>query len=152
MLLFIFLIAMTVYSQDKRTNKYRELVDSAISILVKHTYENLDENTSKEDLIIYVVDENSKQISLDNIKSRLTLRTIDVKDRENRKLLKKGLRIWQVTPVLNGNIITVNVVNFLVNYKRKMYHFVNGGGSAVFFQYSCEEQKWILTKVEHSSI
>lgn len=146
------LIAMTVYSQDKRTNEYRELVDSAISILVKHTYENLDENTRKEDLIIYVVDENSKQINLDNIKSKLILRTIDVKDKQNRKLFKKGLKIWQVTPVLNGNIITVNVVKFMVNYKGKMYHFINGGGAAVFFQYSCEEEKWILTKVEHSNI
>lgn len=146
------LIAKTVYSQDKRTNEYRELIDSAISILIEHTYENLSETTSKEDLIIYVVDEHSKQINLDNINSKLILRTIDIDDRKNRKLLKNGLKIWQVTPVLNGNIITVNVINFLVSYKGKMYHFVNSGGSAVFFQYSCEEEKWILSKVEHNSI
>lgn len=152
MLLLMFLIAKTVYSQAKRTNEYKGLVDSAISILIEHTYGNLSENTSDESLIIYVVDENSKQINLDNVKSRLTLRTIDIEDRKNRKLLKKGLRIWQVTPALNGNIITVNVVKFLVNYRSKMYYYTNGGGSAVFFQYSCEEEKWMLSKVEHNSI
>lgn len=146
------LVAITVYSQDKKTNEYKELIDSAISILAEHIYENSNENTSKEDLIIYVVDENSKKLSLDKIESKLTLRTIDVKDRKNRKLLKKGLKVWQVTPVLNGNIVTVNIVKFLVNYKSKMYYFVNGGGSSVFFKYSCEEEKWILTKVKHNSI
>lgn len=152
MLLFMLLIAMGVYSQDKRTNEYRTLVDSAISIVAEHRYKQLSENISKEDFIIYVVDENSKQINLDNVKSKLTLKTIDVKDRKNRKLLKKGLKISEVRPVLQGNTITVTIINFLVNYKGKRYYYVNSGGSTVFFQYSCEEEKWILTKVEHTGI
>ena len=144
--------AMTIYSQDKGTNEYRELIDSAISIFIEHTYENISDNTSKEDLIIYVVDENSKEINLDNVKSKLTLKTIDVKDRKNRKSLKKGLKISQVTPTLDGAVFKVTIINFLVNYKGKRYYYVNSGGSTVFFQYSCEEEKWTLSKVEHSSI
>ena len=144
--------AMTIYSQDKKTNEYRELIDSAISIFIEHTYENISDNTSKEDLIIYVVDENSKEINLDNVKSKLTLKTIDVKDRKNRKSLKKGLKISQVIPTLDGAVFKVTIINFLVNYKGKRYYYVNSGGSTVFFQYSCEEEKWILSKVEHSSI
>lgn len=149
------LIAMTVYSQNKRTNEYKELIDSAISVVSNEYHKFYSEdlnNYNPKDIIIYVVDENDKCINLDNVKSKFTLKTIDVKDKKNRKLLKKGLKIWQVTPTLNGNIITVNVIDFSVNYKGKMYHFVNGGGSAVFFQYSCEEEKWILSKVEHNSI
>lgn len=144
--------AMTIYSQDKKTNEYRELIDSAISIFIEHTYENINDNTSKEDLIIYVVDENSKVINLDNVKSKLILKTIDVKDRKNRKSLKKGVKISQVIPTLDGAVFKVTIINFLVNYKGKRYYYVNSGGATVFFQYSCEEEKWILTKVEHNSI
>jgi len=152
MLLFVALITTAVYSQDKRSNEYRELIDSAISVIAEHRYKQLSENISKESIIIYVMDEEGKQINLDNVKSKFTLRTIDIYDKKNRKLLKDGLKISQVSPVLNGNLITVMIINFMVNYKGKRYYFVNGGGSTVFFQYSCEEEKWILTKVEHNSI
>lgn len=125
--------AMTIYSQDKKTNEYRELIDSAISIFIEHTYENINDNTSKEDLIIYVVDENSKVINLDNVKSKLILKTIDVKDRKNRKSLKKGLKISQVIPTLDGAVFKVTIINFLVNYKGKRYYYVNsGGGNRIF--------------------
>lgn len=144
--------AIAIYSQDKKTNEYRELIDSAISIFIEHTYENISDNSSKEDLIIYVVDENSKEINLDNVKSKLTLKTIDVKDRKNRKSLMKGLKISQVIPTLDGAVFKVTIINFLANYKGGRYHYVNSGGSTVYFQYSCEEGKWILSKVEHSSI
>ena len=140
------------FSQEKKLNEYKKLVDSAISIAANNYMLQLSENSSKENNIIYVVDENSKPIDLDSIKSKLPLKTIDINNKNNRKTLKKGLKILRVRPLLQGNKITITIINFLVKYKGKEYHYFNGGGSSVFFEYSCQEEKWILTKVEHIGI
>lgn len=146
------LAANIFFSQEKRLNEYKKLVDSAISIAANNYMLQLSENSSKENNIIYVVDENSKPIDLDSIKSKLSLKTIDINNKNNRKILKEGLKILRVRPLLQGNKITITIINFLVKYKGKEYHYFNGGGSSVFFEYSCQEEKWILTKVEHIGI
>ena len=140
------------FSQEKKLNEYKKLLDSAISIAANNYMLQLSENSSKENNIIYVVDENSKPIDLDSIKSKLPLKTIDINNKNNRKTLKKGLKILRVRPLLQGNKIIITIINFLVKYKGKEYHYFNGGGSSVFFEYSCQEEKWILTKVEHIGI
>ena len=140
------------FSQEKKLNEYKKLVDSAISIAANNYMLQLSENSSKENNIIYVVDENSKPIDLDSIKSKLPLKTIDINNKNNRKTLKKGLKILKVHSLLQGNKITITIIDFLVKYKGKEYHYFNGGGSSVFFEYSCQEEKWILTKVEHIGI
>lgn len=145
------LVTNILFSQEKRLNEYKKLVDSAISIAANNYMLQLSENSSKEN-IIYVVDENSKPIDLDSIKSKLPLKTIDINNKNNRKTLKKGLKILRVRPLLQGNKIIITIINFLVKYKGKEYHYFNGGGSSVFFEYSCQEEKWILTKVEHIGI
>ena len=150
-LLFMLLVTNILFSQEKRLNEYKKLVDSAISIAANNYMLQLSENSSKEN-IIYVVDENSKPIDLDSIKSKLPLKTIDINNKNNRKTLKKGLKILRVRPLLQGNKIIITIINFLVKYKGKEYHYFNGGGSSVFFEYSCQEEKWILTKVEHIGI
>ena len=151
-LLFMLLVTNILFSQEKRLNEYKKLVDSAISIAANNYMLQLSENSSKENNIIYVVDENSKPIDLDSMKSKLPLKTIDINSKNNRKTLKKGLKILRVRPLLQGNKITITIINFLVKYKSKEYHYFNNGGSSVFFEYSCQEEKWILTKVEHIGI
>ena len=146
------LVTNILFSQEKKLNEYKKLVDSAISIAANNYMMQLSENSSKENNIIYVVDENSKPIDLDSIKSKLSLKTIDINNKNNRKILKEGLKILRVRPLLQGNKITITIINFLVKYKGKEYHYFNGGGSSVFFEYSCQEEKWILTKVEHIGI
>ena len=146
------LVTNILFSQEKRLNEYKKLLDSAISIAANNYMLQLSENSSKENNIIYVVDENSKPIDLDSIKSKLPLKTIDVNNKKNRKLLKKGLRILKILPFLQGNTITITIIDFLVNYKNKEYRYFNGGGSSVLFEFSCQEEKWVLTKVEHIGI
>lgn len=146
------LVTAIALAQNKNTNEYKILVDSAISVVVENYYQQLNENISKKSFIIYIVDENSKPIDLDNVKSKLLLKTIDVNNKKNRKLLKKGLRILKIQPFLQGNTITITIIDFLVNYKNKEYHYFNNGGSSVLFEYSCKEEKWVLTKVTHIGI
>lgn len=145
------LIALKAYSQDKEHNEYRTIIDSAIDILIENTYQKINEKDFNNNLVIFIVDENLKQLNLDNIKSKNLLKTIDVKDKKNIKLLRKGIKIWQVKPVLRGNIITVNVIYFMVSYKNKMYEFVNSGGASFTFEYFCEEERWITTEVKYNS-
>ena len=151
-LLFMLLATNILFSQEKKLNEYKKLVDSAISIAANNYMLQLSENSSKENNIIYVVDENSKPIDLDGIKSELSLKTIDINSKNNRKTLKKGLKILKVHSLLQGNKITITIIDFLVKYKGKEYHYFNGGGSSVFFEYSCQEEKWVLTKVEYIGI
>ena len=146
------LVTAIALAQNKNTNEYKILVDSTISVVVENYYQQLNENISKKSFIIYIVDENSKPIDLDNVKSKLLLKTIDVNNKKNRKLLKKGLRILKIQPFLQGNTITITIIDFLVNYKNKEYYYFNNGGSSVLFEYSCKEEKWVLTKVTHIGI
>ena len=140
-LLFMLLVTNILFSQEKKLDEYKKLVDSAISIAANNYMLQLSENSSKENNIIYVVDENSKPIDLDSMKSKLPLKTIDINNKNNRKTLKKGLKILKVHPLLQGNKITITIINFLVKYKGKEYHYFNGGGSFVSFEYSCQEEK-----------
>lgn len=44
------------------------------------------------------------------------------------------------------NELKINIIDFKVTYKNRRYEFVNGDGSTIVFQYSCEKEKWKLIK------
>lgn len=141
---------MLYSQQDAKKNEYKVLIDTAISVFADYKYKHLGEDYSGE--TYYVVDEHSKQIFITNIDTNLSLKTIDIKDKKNIKLIKKGIRVFQVSSVLNGNEISVSIINFIVRYKGKTYYYINNGGATILFQYSCDNEKWILAKVEYNTI
>lgn len=53
-LLFMLLATNILFSQEKKLNEYKKLVDSTISIAANNYMLQLSENSSKENNIIYV--------------------------------------------------------------------------------------------------
>lgn len=164
----LILFSINVFSQNKNENDYKKLIDSALVIKASdfskfyHQQLKKDEKsdnwnkylTNLKNTInnIYVIDENSSSVKLQNVKISIPLKTIDIDHHKNRRLLKKGINVWKVIPILHGNQLEIVIIEFKVIYKNKGYEFANGGGSTIVFQYSCEKEKWNLIKEEHKGI
>jgi hypothetical protein len=164
----VLLFVIKVYSQEKTTNDYKILIDSSIVIKANDYYKFYNEQLAKDIHTenwkyyieklkksinsIYIIDQDGRSIGLNSIKTQIPLKTLDVYDKKNKILLKKGVAIWKVIPVLKGDVLTITIIDANMYYKNKRYNFINGGGSTIIFQYSCEEKKWVLIKEEHTGI
>ena len=164
----VLLFVINVYSQEKTTNDYKTLIDSSIVIKAddfhkfyneqfvkdihtenwKYYLEKLKKNINS----LYITSLDGSSIDLSSIKTQIPLKTLNVYDQKNKRLLKKGISIWKVIPVLKGNVLTVTILDAKLTYKNNKYNFINGGGSTIIFQYSSEEKKWVLIKEEHTGI
>lgn len=168
-ILFVLIITFTnFFSQNKKENDYKKLIDSALVLKANDLYKfynkqlqqqekdvnwNININNLKEIInSIYVINENFSPVKLENVNADIPLKTLDIENPKNRKILKKGLNVWRIIPVLSGNELKITIINFTVTYKNKLNHFSNGGGSIIIFQYSCEEEKWKLIKEEHKGL
>lgn len=87
---------------------------------------------------------------MDNEKNKFN--SIDIYDKKNRGLLKKGIHAWKILPVLKGNRFIINIVDFNITYKNRNYNFANGGGATVIFEYHCDTSKWVLMNTKWSGI
>lgn len=159
------LFCVSAFSQKKIKDDYKVLIDSAIVIKANNLYENYNQDLSqnidtenwniyinnlKEHVNnIYVTNENFESMNLNDIKTKIPLKSIDVKSPRNKKLLRKKVNIWKVKPLLQGIFFKIDIIDFSAKYKNKKYHFENGGGSTIIFEYSCNEGKWKLINAEH---
>ena len=164
----VLLFTVKAYSQNRITNDYKILIDSSIVIKSNNLLKSYKELSVKNVNIendkallnkssqlnndIYVIGEDYKSVVLNKIKSEIALKTLDIYDNKNKSLLKKGVYVWKIIPMLKGDVLTITILDARMTYKNKKYNFMNGGGSTIVFQYSCEEKKWVLIKEEHTGI
>ena len=134
-----FLINNCLYSQEI-TNDFKTLIDSAIHIKCSQILaaDNVDKEYLKK---IYIVNENGQSMMLSKGNK---LNTLNIYDRKNKHILKKGLHIWKVVTILEKNKFIINIIDFQVTYKRNNYDFANGGGTKIIFEFSCDENNWKL--------
>jgi hypothetical protein len=137
---FVFLIHSSLCCQT-RTNDYKAMVDSAV-VMQKAAYKQN----------IYLIDEQNHSYALADTELQKRFSYINLFEKRNRKRLKKGIRAWKIFPVLNGNRLTINIVDFTITYKRNNYAFGNGGGATVIFEYYCNEGKWVLVESKWSGL
>ena len=90
---------------------------------------------------MYLLDENNNSIHLDGGK----FKTIDIYSKENRAILCKGINVWKIFASIEGNKMTIGIVDFIVSYNSKEFKFGNRESSVFVFEYSCELSKWILS-------
>lgn len=135
---------ITVYGQNK--DEYKRMVDTAIILQTL----NAEQAPYKDD--IYLIDQKDQAyyLSLDNEKNKFN--SINVYDKKNRSRLKKGIHAWEILPVLKGNRLIVNIIDFNITYKNRNYNFANGGGATVIFEYHCDTSKWVLVNTKWSGI
>lgn len=160
---------ISAFSQRNNEDTHKKLIDSALALRASNVYyyyyyynKDLNKNIKTENwtrhlnnlkYIInntYVIDENLYPVKLDAVKSTIPLKTIDIKNPKNKKLLKKGIDVWKIIPILYGNQLKIVIIDFKVSYKNKLYNFDNGGGSNIIFEYSCNDKKWKLISEEHT--
>ena len=68
---------------------------------------------------IYLIDEQNQPYMLSSDKLQKEFRYISLFEKRNRKQLKKGINAWKIFPVLNGNRLTIDIVDFTITYRRK---------------------------------
>ena len=152
-----FLFCFTKFTAQKIDNEYKILRDLAIVNSANDLFDfykkELSKNTKTENWKLYIeqlsnkinnlylLDENNRSLKIDDT-SKIQFNEINIYDKKNIRLLKKGINVWKVIEVLSGNRITINIIEFKISYKNKNYQFTNGGGSVTVYEYSCENKKW----------
>lgn len=121
------------------------MIDSAIILQQSRSY-------SSGDRVIHLIDQNDNPYILISDKDQQKFKSIAVYSKENRKLIKKGIRAWKVLPVLSKNKLIVTIIDFYITYKNKNYNFANGGGAKVVFEYSCDRDEWMFVSSDWSGI
>jgi hypothetical protein len=146
-IIFIILTSISCFSfGQNRIDDYRKMIDSAV--IMQTALPRIFEN--KEDT--YLIDQNDQPYILVSNKDQAKFKSISVYAKKNRKLLKDGINAWKVMPTLDNNKLVIHIVNFTITYKKHNYNFANGGGAKVIFEYSCTNDKWVLTESKWSGI
>ncbi|MEN5193222.1 hypothetical protein [Sphingobacterium faecium] len=97
---------------------------------------------------IFLIDENDQPYTLSSDKFRNKFKAISLYKKQNRKQLKKGINAWKILPVLTGNKLTIDIIDFIITYNNNNYTFGNGGGATVVFEYNCDIGKWVLVNTK----
>lgn len=150
-ILFLFLLSLVTYSQENKVLKnFNSMKEIAIKEVADFYYNNL--NDDEKNNTFYAVNQCSERIDISNIKTKLSIKSINLKDKKNKQLLREGIRVFLIKPILDEDKILIRIINYKVYYKKRMYHYINSGGSDVFFQFSYKEKGWVLIEISHTGI
>jgi hypothetical protein len=129
------------------------MVDSAINIKYVQVI-STDKNGSLDSYFddLYLINEQNQPLDYVSVSNNLKLRQMNIYDKGNRKILKKGINVWKVLTILNKNMLEVKVIDFRITYKNNGYHFSNGGGAIAIFEFSCDEGRWKLNSFRNKGI
>lgn len=149
-LLFFFLNGYT----QKRDDDYKKMIDSAISIKAIQLFELAPKtiNGSISKTSLYLINEDDLPYKYSSTFENIIFRYIDVYKTKNKKILKKGIFAWKILTSLKNDTFIVTIIDFTITYKKRNYKYANGGGAKTTFQYSCQENKWILRESTSSGI
>lgn len=153
-LLIIFLFLLIKGYSQKQENEYNKLIDSAISIQVHQLFKLSNSSTvsASNKKALYLIDENDFPYQYKGVPTAIEFKTIDLSRIENRGILKNGIHVWKIIPMLKSNKIVVRIIDFLITYKRSNYNYANGGGSETVFEYLCGENRWELVKTKYQGL
>lgn len=139
--LLIALISFSFFhSQNKENDEYKKLIDSAISIKLQNG--KITEQ--------YILNSDNMPYKVNN--EIRGLKTINIYDKKNKKILTKGINVWKIIPILNKNKLEIRIIDFSLILQKNNYQFANGGGSTFIFEYSCQSKNWELISEKHSGI
>ncbi len=148
----LFSCSLDLLGQQSK-DEFKVMIDSAISLkygplsaMVK------DENAASYFGNLYLLNEQNEPLNYLEASSKYNFKFISVYDERSLKVIKKGIRAWKVFTILNGNRLTINIVDFYITYKNRNYNFANGGGAKTIFEYSCDENKWVLISFQNRGI
>jgi len=102
---------------------------------------------------IYLLDHEYRPLNYISDSVNKLFKFIDVFNRRNRKILKKGIAAWAVTTKLKDNRITIWIADVGVKYTSKKHFESNtDGGAKIIFEYDCDTRKWVFKSFNYSGI
>ncbi|SDQ14818.1 hypothetical protein SAMN05421664_0739 [Chryseobacterium soldanellicola] len=135
-----------LFHSQVKIDDYKRLLDSAIIINKNHNESDL-----KNKSCYLITSDNSKYITSHFLLNSY-FKSIEVYNKKNQNLLKKGINAWKIIPVMNKNKLIIKIIDLNIYYKNNNYQFINNGGATVIFEYSCKEEKWKLLTERYSGI
>lgn len=163
LLILSLFFSLSMYAQCK--DDYKTMIDSVITIKSKYEYdwyvketnkkypnnflEKINKSNYKEYIEnIYLLDSNYLPYFYDNSKSKIKFKSINIYDKRNRKILKKGeygIDAWIVKPVLNGNVLTISILKCKIKLHKKQLNLINSYENIfrVKFKFSEVHNQWI---------
>ncbi|KLT65387.1 hypothetical protein [Pedobacter sp. BMA] len=145
-LIFAILFAGTVSYGQIKDDDYKKMIDTAIVMQTNGS------NKTPYRPGIYLIDAKDQGYMLTSAANKKKFGYINVYDKKNKNLLKKGINAWKVLPVLSGNRLIIRVIDLNVIYRNNIYKFGNGGGAAVTFEYLCDKNKWVFKETNWSGL
>ncbi|UOX34444.1 hypothetical protein LXD69_02775 [Flavobacterium sediminilitoris] len=160
-ILILFLgINLSLFSQNN-TDNYKTMLDSAVVIKLNEVYKHYNEELKKDIKTenwksyiseyknrlenIYLIDNNHNPFHLDKYKPVTNnFKEINLYEKKNKKILKKGINAWKVSSTLSKNQLSIFIIDFIITYSDGKYNFSNGGGSTIIFKYDCNKMNWEL--------
>jgi len=160
-ILILFLgVSVNLLSQNN-TDNYKIMIDSAIVINLNKSYEHYNQELKKDIKTenwksyisdyknrlenIYLIDDSYNPFYLNKNKQDLyNFKSIELYEKRNKKLLKKGINAWKISSNLNNNRLTITIIDFFITLNNGKYNFANGGGSTTIFEYNCNKMSWEL--------
>ena len=142
LVLIILFFSIKGYSQ-KQVSEFKKMIDSAINIKAQNF---------SDEKNLYLLDENSFPYTYTGVATKLKFKAINLSNVKSKSVLKKGIQAWKIIPVLKGNRITVNIIDYFITYKDRNYNYANGGGAEIIFDYLCSENKWVLVKSKNQGL
>lgn len=137
----VFIFSLTIYAQEK-SDESKIMIDSAVKIkYIKYMEASKNQNTDYLENL-YLIDEQDQPLNY--LSSSSKLKSIQIYDDRNKKILTKGIHAWKVFTKIDKNKFIVNIVDFHITYRSHNYNFSNGGGSQTIFEYDCQNDKWRL--------
>lgn len=148
----ILVCSFKLYAQHEKDD-LRKMVDSTINMkYVQVIATDKRGNIGSYFDNLYLINEQNQPLDYVPVYNNLKLKQINIYNKENRKVLKKGINAWKVLTVLNRNMLEVKIIDFHITYKNNSYHFSNGGGTIAIFEFSCDEGKWKLSSFRNRGI
>lgn len=154
MQLVIILLCCFLKGYTQKRDDYKKMIDSAISIKANQLFE-LTQKTSEGSSLrpsLYLINEDDLPYKYSPPLENIMFKYIDVYNPENKKTLKKGIFAWKILASLKNDTFIITIIDFTITYKNGNYNYANGGGSKTLFQYSCQENKWVLIESKSSGI
>ncbi len=147
----ILICGFKLHAQQEKDD-LKKMVDSAINIKYVQVRSG-DKSASLDSYFdnLYLINEHNQSLDYLSV-NNLKLKRINIYDKGNRKILKKGINAWKVLTVLNKNMLEVNIIDFRITYRNNNYYFSNGGGAIAIFEFSCDENKWKLNYFQNRGI
>lgn len=145
----IFCTSFIAFSQELNTDP-KEMY----SLSMKNHIRQI-ENYIKEGIItykledIYFISEYVPRDVLPEFIDNYKVNYLNIYDKGNTRLLKKGIRAISIQPIkLSNNKIQVYLIDFDVILKKGKYKYSNGGGSITTYEFSCDFNGWVFKGTE----